>query len=86
MLRRGHAGGHLLAAFENYVDSHSFEEKPGWDQMVEIDEEKRPIRWLIGQLWNCMDIMPGSLCENLGLSEGSTYAQGVRFLWSDLAA
>lgn len=35
---------------------------------------------LIGKLWNCTDCMPASLCEDLDLPQGSTYAQGVRKL------
>lgn len=41
-------------------------------------------RWLLGQLWNCSDIMPGSLCDDLELRHGRTYAVAARELkaWS----
>ncbi len=32
----------------------------------------------IGQLWNCTDIVPASVLNELGLPRGSTYAQVVR--------
>lgn len=37
---------------------------------------------LIGQLWNCTDIMPASLCAELDMPAGATYAQGARRLKS----
>src|SRR5689334_19332199 len=36
--------------------------------------------WLTGQLYNDSGIMPSSLCEDLNLSHGSTYAMGARRL------
>jgi hypothetical protein len=38
------------------------------------------LRWLSGQLWNCTDILPGSVCTELDLRQGSTYAQAARLL------
>ena len=84
MLRRGHAGGHLRDPLDDYLDSHMFKKTKGWYQKVEVDGEKKPIRWLIGQLWNCTDAMPSSNCDQLDLVQGSTYAQGVRALRSQL--
>lgn len=51
-----------------------------------MEGEKWPISLLIEQLLNCPDIMPGSLCDSLGLPRESSVAQGVRVLSSDLAA
>ena len=56
----GHSPGYLRDAFLYWLEAN--EERDfvivGWN------EEKKPIRWLIGQLWNCTDIMPsGSLVE-----------------------
>ncbi len=51
-----------------------------WDSLT----FKERGRWLTGQLWNCTDIMPSSLCADLDLSPGSTYAMGVRKLRADL--
>lgn len=33
--------------------------------------------YLLGQLWNCPDCMPGWVCDALELPAGSTYAEGV---------
>ena len=33
-------------------------------------------RWLMGKLWNCCDVIPESLCDELDLRRGSTYAVG----------
>jgi len=40
--------------------------------------------WLTGQLWNCTDIMPSTLCGGLDLPFGSTFAQGVRKLRAEM--
>ena len=47
-----------------------------WDNLTLRDRGL----WLIGQLWNCTDIMPRTLCGVLDLSTASTYAIGVRKL------
>jgi hypothetical protein len=75
-----HAPGHLRDAFEEWVEARMSppEVEVGWDG------RPRPIRWLLGQLWNCSDIMPSWLCDELGMPAGSTYAQAVRSLWADL--
>ena len=41
-------------------------------------QERR--RWIAGQLWNCRDTMPGDLCVELDLPQGSSYATGARQL------
>jgi hypothetical protein len=35
---------------------------------------------VIASLWNCTDIMPSHVCEDLELPPGSTYARGVQVL------
>ncbi|MDP9165814.1 MAG: hypothetical protein M3O32_07105 [Actinomycetota bacterium] len=35
---------------------------------------------LAGLLWNCTDVMPSGLCEDLELPAGSSYAQAARKL------
>jgi len=80
----GYAPGHLREAFLDYLgvgpnDFDGFEGYPNRDTVVVGDEqEKKPLRWLLGQLWNCTDVMPSEACEVLNLVPGSTYAQGVR--------
>ena len=66
----GHAPGHLRGAFEGWLMDEL--EQP------EIDGDPVDADWLIGQLWNCTDIMPSILCSWLGLPPGSTYAVGAR--------
>lgn len=74
-----HKPGFLREAFTDYIE---FTE---WDQkFIEIDGEEKPLKWLIGQLWNCTDVMPGSACDAIDLSRGSTYARAVRKLLSEL--
>ncbi len=70
--RKGHAPGHLRDAFLDWLEDERETDT------VEIDGDPRPLRWLIGQLWHCTDILPSTHCGLLGLPQGSTYAQAVR--------
>lgn len=70
--RGGHAPGFLRDPFCEWIGDGAKE------TTVEVDEERRPLRWLVGQLWNCTDILPGTECEDLDIPRGSTYAQAVR--------
>lgn len=68
----GHAGGHLRDAFAALVENGTVPE--------DADHRGRaltPLR-VTGLLWNCTDVMPRSLCEELDVPQGSTYAQGAR--------
>jgi hypothetical protein len=96
--RGGHAPGHLrsglLTALRqswdnsneetwwNYLDLTFFSliQEIRWDSWT---PKERGI-WLIGQLWNCHDVLPGSICALAGLSQGSSYAQLVRQLRSQI--
>ena len=49
-----------------------------WDKMDLAARGK----WLVGQLWNCTDILPNSYCQVLHLPQGSTYAKAGRRLGS----
>ncbi|MBA7632945.1 hypothetical protein ES703_40501 [subsurface metagenome] len=72
--RGGHAPGHLRDAFLQYLDQGSDSDT------VTVGESERVVslRWLIGQLWNCTDILPHEYCAMLELRQGSTYAKAVR--------
>ncbi len=71
--RGGHAPGHLREAFIEWAEA-------GCDPRgIVMDAEDRPVRWIVGQLWNCTDVMPHYVCDTLGLRHGSTYAMAVRF-------
>jgi len=39
--------------------------------------------WLIGQLWNCTDVMPSRACSSVELPQGSSYARAARKLRSE---
>ncbi len=54
--RGGHAPGHLRAAFEQWAESRQKDRETVW---VEWWDEHRPLRWLLGQLWNCTDTACG---------------------------
>jgi len=71
--RGGHAPGFLRDAFQEWVEEGDQEIKT-----VIIDDEEKPLNWLLGQLWNCTDILPGCDCMLLDIPSGSTYAQAVR--------
>jgi hypothetical protein len=47
---------------------------------VPAEWHDNPVRWIVGQLWNCSDVMPRDVCEALDLSQGASYASGARAL------
>jgi hypothetical protein len=79
--RGGHAPGHLREAFIDWVDADDDSKD---SVVVGYAELVKPVRWLLGQLWNCTDTMPGMLCEHLEIPQGSTYARAVRRLAQEL--
>jgi len=85
----GHAPGTLRDAFEAFVYSEANVDDYWPEEVEEIMEgdwdnppKEKTVRWLLGQLYNCTDIMDRDLCNELDLDQGSTYAQGVRALLS----
>jgi len=85
--RGGHAPGHIREMFEQMFDGYDWEKDEG--EIFYHDGKMVSPQWVIGQLWNCTDIMPSSLCAatrdfcddyDKDLMQGSTYAQGARFL------
>jgi hypothetical protein len=58
--------------------------EPQLDHWQAMDAHQR-LGWMIGQLWICSSIMPGSSCDDMGLPRGSSYAQGARKLKTELA-
>jgi hypothetical protein len=74
------APGHLREAFVEWVDDGA---RPG--VLVGEDnfrEGPQPVRWLLGRLWNCSDIMPRDECAELDMDQGSTYGQAAQALLS----
>jgi hypothetical protein len=76
--RGGHAPGHLREAFVEWVEGGA--DAAGIEVEIGYVAQLKPVRWVVGQLWNCTDVMPNYVCESLDLSPGSTYAMGVRSL------
>ena len=68
----GHAPGHLRDAFCEWI------EEGNSSMTIKLDDEPKPLEWLLGQLWNCTDILPGTYCNELEIPQGSTYAMAVR--------
>ena len=64
---------HLRAAFLLWLHE---ETRP---QIVSIPlAGTKPLRWLLRQLWNCTDPLPGWAVSDLGLRGRQTYAAAVR--------
>ena len=81
--RGGHAPSGLRDAFLEFIeDLGSLEEYRATirDGVIEVDEKRMPVRWVLGRLWNCTDILASADCATLDLPRGSTYAQAVRWL------
>jgi hypothetical protein len=64
---------------ENWVDP---DEDVFWTEEEEAfyGDEHEGLKRICGVLWNCSDIMPADLCQDLDLSLGSTYARAARML------
>lgn len=93
-----HAPGHLKDAFtqcvedtnrgpwylpladENVLSFYDPRKQARWERMSLPDRG----RWLTGQLWNCRDVMPGHICDDLDLPHWSSCAVGVRKLREEL--
>ena len=59
----------VLSFYRPEVQNH-------WGKLPAVDRTK----WLTGQLWNCTDILPSSVCYQLELKQGSSYAIAAREL------
>jgi len=82
-----HAPGHIRDAFIDLVESEEI-----WGDADEVtiavgdNPCSRSLRWIVGQLWNCSDQLPGSIADVLrdgGLDfKGGSYAAAARQLHS----
>lgn len=84
-----HAPGHLREAFILWVEDGCNAPEIHEDQHgdpIFYDGEPRTTRWLLGQLWNCSDTIPGVVCSVLGVPQGTSYAQAVRGLMPEWQA
>jgi hypothetical protein len=88
--RGGHAPGHLREAFLEWLEAYLvLPREATMLPTVEIDDEPRPISWLLGQLWNCSDVLPRQsfdevndilASQNAPAIDRQTYAAAVRAL------
>lgn len=81
--RGGHAPGHIRDAFDYCAEiTCGFQDCSVDTDVTDYIDDWHGRNWtlrsLLGQLWNCSDIMPGTVCGDLDLPVGSTYAQAVR--------
>ena len=85
--RGGHAAGHLREAFCDFVDEWYAAKEGEVVDTVNVDDKPRPVKWLLGQLWNCSDVLPGDVVQQINdLLEvqrrcelnSHSYASGVR--------
>ena len=84
--RGGHAPGDLREAFLTWAEEWWHSEPGHEPQTVEVAGVEKPIRWLLGQLWNCTDCVPGSTVRLLEWEGRCTYAAVVRHLSGELHA
>lgn len=94
--RGGHPPGHLRTALSDGIEDavgsgnswwehlEIFFHKKAQQEMWERLSHREQGRWLIGQLWNCTDTVPGSTCEAVDVPIGSSYARLVRKVIEDL--
>ncbi|MCC6958508.1 MAG: hypothetical protein IT301_01555 [Dehalococcoidia bacterium] len=72
--RGGHAPGHIRERFTGWLEADQPEQ-------FEDQEERMLTRdQILGQLWNCTDILESGWCHELDIPAGSTYAMAVRSL------
>jgi hypothetical protein len=70
--RGGHAPGLLRDAFAHLVETGTVSD--------DLRAHGMTSGRVVGQLWNCTDIMPSWICDELNVPLGSTYARGARAL------
>jgi hypothetical protein len=79
--RAGHPAGQLRDFFAQAVHQWlHWGDDSAPVPTVEADGQEVPIDRVCALVWRCTDTMPRSLCENLEIEIGSSYAQGARHL------
>ena len=76
----GHAPSFLRDKFQHLVEY--IDEVDSKNKTIKYEGRDISILWLIGQLWNCKDVIPSIYCSDLDLPSGASYAQGARALKS----
>lgn len=77
LLRRGHAPGFLRDAFCQFLDEYWESDTP-LPVTIEVGGAQETVKWLIGQLWHCTDILPAVYADMLELKRYHTYAAAMR--------
>ncbi len=75
--RGGHAPEHLRDALHHFVNHYWLSSNPLPD-MIYVYGERQSLTWLLGQLWNCTDVLPDRYAQALDLERGTSYARAVR--------
>ena len=82
-MKGGHAPSYLREAFSAFLDDEPALDNVNLDTVrvaAGEDGEMKPLRWLVGRLWNCTDVLPGTEARFLELTGMQTYAAGARKL------
>jgi len=78
-----HFGNHMRRAFGDWVDE-------GMPPLASVEQNYepvvRPAEKLLGRMCHCSDVIPGTLCDELDLERGSTYARAAQRLLSERKA
>ncbi len=76
-MNSGHAGGHLRRMMDGLIQTGEVDVDELYNPSDALPD---PVRWLTGQLWNCMDIMPGDVRNDTGDPPDQlwTYGQAAR--------
>lgn len=75
--RGGHAPGHLRDALHDFVNHYWVSANP-LPPVIYVSGRRESLTWLLGQLWNCTDVIPDRVALALHLERGTTYARAVR--------
>ena len=93
-LRHGHAPGHVrdtaLAAFQAWVDWDDTDPEPTVEYEVNYQPREIPISQACGLVWNCSDVVPGDVVNQLVDAEldlrRRTYAGCARAILASIKA
>ena len=80
-LRTGHSPCNLREQLCEAIEAERFTPKTCWHENIGGPEQARRVT---GRLWNCTDVVPGTVCEDAGIPRGSSFAQLSRQLRQEL--
>jgi hypothetical protein len=73
----GHAPGDLREAFCEAVESRSGTDP---DPLLMLRGQYLRLSQIAGAPWNCTDMMPSGVCNDIGVRLGGSYAIGARYI------